>query len=114
MAATRPLKSFMAAPRGLRSATGSSGLDSGVRRPGELHDGVVDVAHLQRPVVAQIALVHLPGMLRPLLGQEVGRALDVPRGQPEQGADAAAAPSLLRATHSVRPRSCMWFSRRHT
>src|ERR1700722_11030684 len=70
MAATRLLKSFMAV---LRNGSGADRLERLVRRQrtGELHDGVVDVAHLQCPVVAQVALVHLPGVLRPLLGKKM-------------------------------------------
>ena len=44
------------------------------------HHGIVDdVTRLHGPVVAQIALVHLPRGLRPLLGEQVGGSLDVAR-----------------------------------
>ena len=87
MAATRPLKSFMSARLRVGGGVTTPSADAVVADgAGELHDGVLDVAHLQRAVVAQVALVHPPGVARALLGQQVGRALDVARRQPEQRA----------------------------
>src|SRR5258707_7495224 len=85
-AATRPRNVFMrcsfhpAVVQRLPSS-GRCPLAEGIRK----HHGVVlDAAHFQRPVVAQVALVDLPLESRALLGEAVGRALDVARGEVEQ------------------------------
>jgi hypothetical protein len=75
-AGPRPLKVLIALPW---PVSGRCRLERFLRCPriGELHDRVVDIAHLQRAVVAQVALVHLPGVFDSLLGQQMCRALDV-------------------------------------
>ena len=59
-------------------------------------------------VVAEVALVDLPGVVRPLLGQQVGRALDVARREPEDRALATAESSRVagHALRSGRARAC--------
>src|SRR3546814_14091527 len=66
-----------------RRSAGDLGRDGsraggGVR---EAHGRIDDVASLQGSVVAPVALVHLPGELRALLGDTVGGAPDVARRQ---------------------------------
>src|SRR5258708_31710401 len=78
-AATRPRNVFM--PDHLPGGRGLGLLADGV---GEHHGTVLDTAHLQGPVVAQVALVDLPREPRALLGEAMGRALDGARGEVEQ------------------------------
>src|SRR5258706_2944371 len=78
-AATRPRNVFM--PDHLPGGRGLGLLADGV---GEHHGTVLDAAHLQGPVVAQVALVDLPREPRALLREAIGRALDVDRGEVEQ------------------------------
>src|SRR5581483_2778284 len=83
IAATRPSNCFTSSTPLQRGGHGNRGR-GGNGRVGEHHRLVLDTAHLEGPVVLEIALVHLPRELRALLGELVGRAGDVARVEPEQ------------------------------
>ena len=69
--------------------------------------------HLRARYVAEIALVHPPGWRLALAGQQMGRALDVARGEADERLGVLDVPRLT-GVHWRRPVARMWLSRRLT
>ena len=98
-----------------RAAASGTSTAARSHRVGEHHGVVVDAAQLQGPVVAEVALVHLPRELRALLREPVGRRAGCsPTMRPSSGAAVTAASSLHRRALAQARSSRMWLSSRVT